>query len=140
MAFGLSASSPVLGHTSLYASPPGVLASWLLLSLAFWLTSQLLSGFHVSGFWGAIKVAALFGVLNWLLGWFIFTVLGIATLGIGFLFAFITRWIVSAIVLKLTDALSSSLSIVSFGRALLGALIMSALGTAGEYAWVHWVR
>ena len=140
MAIGLLASPPRLEIASMYHDAPGILASWLILTLAFWLTSQILKGFHVSGFWGAAKVAALFGVLNWLLGWFIFAVLGIATLGLGFLFAFITRWIVSAIVLKLTDALSSSLSIVSFGRALLGALVMSALGTAGEYLWVHYIR
>lgn len=140
MALNFSASLPLLAASSLYDSPPGLLASWLILSLAFWFTAKLLPGFHVSGFWGAIKVAALFGILNWLLGWFIFAVLGIATLGLGFVFAFITRWIVSAIVLKLTDALSSSLSIVSMGRALLGALLMSALGTAGEYLWVHFVR
>lgn len=115
---------------------PGIIVSWLILSVAVWLTAAILPGFEVRGFFGAVKVAALFGFLNWLLGWFIFVVLGVVSLGIGFLLAFVTRWIVSAIVLKLTDALSKSLSIVSFGRALLGALLMSAFGTAAEYAWV----
>lgn len=48
--------------------------------------------------------------------------------------------IVSALLLKLTDALSSSLAIASFGRAFVGALLMSALGTAGEYLWTALVR
>jgi putative membrane protein len=119
---------------------PGILASWLILSVAVWITAAILPGFKVNGFWGAIKVAALFGLLNWLLGWFIFTVIAVASLGIGLLLAFLTRWLVSAILLKLTDALSSSLSIASFGRAFIGALLMSALGTLGELAWIRLVH
>jgi putative membrane protein len=60
-------------------------------------------------------------------------VLGIATLGLGFLLAFITRWVVNAIVLKLTDALTDHLKIDSFGWALGGALLMSVLMTLGEW-------
>jgi putative membrane protein len=112
----------------------GVLASWLVLSVAVWVTSAILPGFEVRGFWGAIKVAALFGLLNWFLGWFIFVVIGVGTLGLGFLFAFLTRWVVSAILLKVTDALSSSLAIRSFAHAFAAALLMSGLGTLGELA------
>jgi putative membrane protein len=111
----------------------GLLLSWLVLSVSVWVTALILPGFEVRGFWGAIKVAALFGLLNWLIGWFIFVLIGIGTLGIGFLLAFITRWIVSAILLKLTDAMSSSLKIASFGRALLAALLMSGIGTLAEW-------
>lgn len=112
----------------------GLLLSWLVLTLSVWLTAMILPGFEIrGGFWGAIKVAAVFGVLNWLIGWLIFVLIGIGTLGIGFLLAFITRWIVSAILLKLTDALSSSIKIESFGRALLAALLMSAIGTLAEW-------
>jgi putative membrane protein len=110
-----------------------MLLSWLVLSFAIWATAKLLPGFEVRGFASAVIVAALFGVLNWLLGWLIFAVLGVATLGIGFLLAFVTRWIVSAILLKLTDAISERLAIRSFGVALVAALSMSAFGTLGEY-------
>lgn len=112
-----------------------LLVSWLILSVAVWITAKVLPGFEVRGAWGAVKVAALFGFLNWLLGWVIFVIIGIGTLGIGFLLAFLTRWITTAIVLKITDALSSSLRIASFGRAFIGGLLISALGTAGEYVW-----
>ena len=54
------------------------------------------------------------------------------TLGLGFLLVFVTRTIVNAIVLKITDALSSSLSIDGFGYALLGAIAMSAIGTLSQ--------
>lgn len=109
-----------------------ILVTWLILSLAVWLTAAILPGFHVKGLRSALLVAALFGVLNFLLGWLLFVVLGIATLGLGFLLAFITRWVVNAIVLKLTDALTDHLKIDSFGWALVGALLMSVLMTLGE--------
>jgi len=111
--------------------------SWLILSLSVWLTAAILPGFEVSSFWGAIKVAALFGLLNFFLGWLLFVLLGIATLGIGFLLAFLLRWFVNAILLKITDAFSTSLRIKSFGTALLGAFMMSALGSLGEFALRH---
>src|SRR5687768_15680994 len=111
----------------------GILLSWLVLSLAIYLTAVILPGFEVRGFGGAIVVAAIFGLLNWLLGWLIFVVLGLATLGIGFILAFLTRWLVTAILLKVTDAFSKSLHIRSFGTAFLGALLMSLFGTIGEY-------
>jgi len=110
-----------------------LILSWLVLSVSVWLTAAILPGFRVNGFGGAIKAAAIFGVLNWLLGWFIFVVLGIATLGIGFLLAFITRFIVMAILLKFVDALSSNFKIDGFGTALVGALLMSGIGTLAEY-------
>lgn len=113
----------------------GLILSWLVLSLSVWVTAALLPGFEVrGGAWGIIKVAALFGLLNWLIGWLIFFLIGIGTLGLGFLFTFLTRWLVSAILLKIVDALSSSLKIESFGRALLAAMLMSAIGTAAEWA------
>lgn len=111
----------------------GLLLSWLLMSAAFWLTSQLLSGFEVKGFKGAIWVAAIFGVINWLIGWLLFFILGIVSLGIGFLLAFITRWIVNAILLKVTDSLSSNLRVKDFPTALLGALLLSLFATAGQW-------
>jgi putative membrane protein len=111
-----------------------LLLSWLVLSISVWGTAAILPGFRVTGFGGAIKVAALFGILNWLLGRFIFVVLGIATLGIGFLLAFLTRWIVMALLLKFADALSSNIKIDGFGTAILGALLMSGIGTLAEYA------
>jgi putative membrane protein len=110
-----------------------LLLSWLVLSVSVWLTAAILPGFEVRGFWGAVKVAALFGLLNWLIGWFIFFMIGVGTLGLGFLLAFITRWLVSALLLKLTDAFSSSLKIASFGRAFLAAMVMSGIGTLAEW-------
>ncbi|HEX6998050.1 MAG TPA: phage holin family protein [Gammaproteobacteria bacterium] len=110
-----------------------LLLSWLVLSVAVWLTAVILPGFHVKSFVSAILVAAIFGVLNFLLGWLLFALLTVVTLGIAYLLAFITRWIINAILLMLTDKLTDHLHIDGFGWALGGALLMSLLGTLGEW-------
>jgi putative membrane protein len=110
----------------------GLLLSWLILSFAVWVTAAVLPGFHVRSFGSAILVAAIFGVLNFLLGWLFFAIFTVATLGLAWLLAFITRWIINAILLVLTDKLTNHLSIDSFAWALGGALMMSVIGTAGE--------
>jgi putative membrane protein len=113
----------------------GLLITWLLLTLAVLATAWIIPGFKIRGIGSAVLVAALFGVLNVLIGWLLFAVIGIATLGLGFLLAFVTRWIVNAILLKIVDGLTSHLSIRSFGTALVAALVMSGLGTLFEWGF-----
>jgi len=114
-----------------------VLLHWAILSLAFWLTSKLVPGFRIEGLWDAVLVAAIFGIVNWLLGTLLFGLFVIFTLGIGLLLAFITHWIVNATLLKITGALTSRLEVRSFGTALVAALVMSLLGKAGIYVADH---
>lgn len=111
-----------------------LILSWLILSLAVWVTAAVLPGFHVKGLKSVLLVAAIFGVLNFLLGWLLFGVFAVATLGIAWLLAFITRWIIDAILLVITDKVTDHLKIDSFGWALGGALVMSLVGTLGEWA------
>ena len=110
-----------------------LILSWLILSVAVWLTAAILPGFHVRDFGSAVLVAAIFGVLNFVLGWLLFAVFTVATLGIAYLLAFITRWIINAVLLVLTDKLTDRLHIDGFGWALGGALMMSVIGTVGEW-------
>jgi putative membrane protein len=110
-----------------------LILSWLVLSVAVWLTAALLPGFHVKNFGSAVLVAAIFGVLNFLLGWLLFAVFSVATLGIAYLLAFLTRWIINAILLVLTDKLTDRLHLDGFRWALGGALLMSVIGTVGEW-------
>ncbi len=110
-----------------------VLIAWLVLAVSVWITAAVLPGVRVKGVGGAILTAAIIGVMNWAIGWLLFVVIGIATLGLGFLLAFVTRWIVDAIVLKITDAMTERLTIDGFGWALGAALMMSGLGTAAQY-------
>lgn len=45
----------------------------------------------------------------------------------------ITRWIIDAILLKITDAMTDHLTVDGPGWALGGALVMSIVGTLGEW-------
>src|SRR6185369_11075714 len=107
--------------------------NWLILAVSFLITAKIVPGVRLSGFWDAIVVAAIFGVLNFLFNWFFSFVIRIFNLGLLFLFSFLLHWIVNAILLKLTDAFTSRLEIRSFGTALIVALVMSLLGRAGLY-------
>ncbi|MGM0576484.1 MAG: phage holin family protein [Myxococcota bacterium] len=109
------------------------LLEWLVLTFAVWITALVLPGVHVRGILGAVVVAAIFGVVNFLIGWFFWALLGIGTLGLAWLLAFVTRFVVDAIVLKITDALTDRLKIDGFGWALGAALAMAFLGTAGQH-------
>ena len=102
-----------------------ILISWVTLSLALFVTSLLVPGFRIAGLKGALVVGAVFGVLNFAIGWLLFGIIGISTLFIGFIFSFVTRWIVNAILLKITDALSDSLSVDGFGTALVASAVLS---------------
>jgi putative membrane protein len=111
-----------------------LLITWALTTVAFLLTAAVLPGFELKGGWNsAALVAALFGIINWAIGWLLFVTLGIASLGIGFLLAFLTRWVVNAILLKITDALTDRLTIRSFGTAMIAALLISLFGTLGQW-------
>ena len=103
-----------------------LILSWLILSLAVWVTAAVLPGFHIKGPKSAVLVAAIFGVLNFLLGWLLFAIFTVATLGIAWLLAFITRWIINAILLVIVDKLTDHLKIDGFRWALGGALVMSS--------------
>jgi putative membrane protein len=85
------------------------------------------------GFFGHLLTAGVFGLLNVLVGWVIFLILGFMSLGLGFVFAFVTRLIVTAILLKVTDAFSSKLTVRSLGTALIAALVMSIVSGVTEW-------
>lgn len=101
--------------------------TWLVLSAGMWIVSRLLPGFHVRGVSGALVTGAIFGVLHWAIGKLLFVVLVVATLGLGYLLAFLTRLIVTAIVLKITDSLLDSLTIKNFKTAFVAAVLLSVL-------------
>jgi putative membrane protein len=110
-----------------------LILSWLILSLAVWVTAAVLPGFRIKNGQSALLVAAIFGLLNLLLGKLLFLVFSIATLGLAWLLSFITRWIINALLLVITDKLTDHLKIDNFGWALLAALMMSVIGTLGEW-------
>jgi putative membrane protein len=112
-----------------------IIVTWALYTAALTLVAVIVPGFDIrGGLWGRLGVAALFGVLNWALAWGLTVLLTIATLGLAWLLSVVTHTVVTAIVLKITDALSDRLSIRSFWIALLGAAIMSV--TVGALRWL----
>ncbi|MDP1570643.1 MAG: phage holin family protein [Vicinamibacterales bacterium] len=116
-----------------------IVISWLILSLAVWITAVVLPGFHLKNVKSALLVAAIFGVLNFFLGWLFFAVFTVATLGLAWVFAFLTRVLINAILLKLTDAVTDHLKIDGFGWAVAGALMMSAIGTIAQWLFMSTV-
>jgi uncharacterized membrane protein YvlD (DUF360 family) len=111
-----------------------ILLSWVTASLGLWFAAKVLDGVRLTSPIDAIWAGALLGILQALLGTFIFVLLGIGTLGLGFLLWFITRWIASAIVILITAALSSRLEVRGFVPALITAFIVAVTGSV-----VRWV-
>jgi putative membrane protein len=110
-----------------------LILQWLVLAVAVLVAAAIVPGVRVRGFGSALVAAALFAFLNLLLGRLIFVLIGVATLGLGFLLAFLTRWVVNAIVLKLAAGITDRIAIQGFTPALLMALVMSAIAAAGDY-------
>jgi putative membrane protein len=111
-----------------------LLLSWAVLTLAFLAAAKLLPGVKINNMGGAIAAAAIFGVLNFFVGWLLFLIVGFATLGLGFLFAFVTRFVVDAVLLKVTDSVSDALEIANTKSLLLAALVIAAVGSLGQWA------
>lgn len=102
------------------------LVSFVVLVVSLFVAARLLDGMEIKG--GVAShaiVGAIFGVLNAILGPALFAAIGIGTLGIGFLLAFLSRLVATAIVLKIVDALTDRLKVKDFKTAFLAALLMS---------------
>lgn len=112
----------------------GLIITWVAAAFGLWIADKLVPHFELRGDWKSFAlIAAVVGVLNFLLGWLIFVILGVATLGLGFLFGFVTRLVTSAIVLKIADALSDRFTIRGFVPALWGAVVLAVTGGLADF-------
>ena len=101
-----------------------LLIRWLLLAVAFAVTSWILDGMEISGgFWGYVWVSALFGIVNAIVG----TILRIFTLPLTIITLGLFSIIVNALLLSLTDALTSHLTIDEFWWTAIWAAILVSL-------------
>jgi putative membrane protein len=100
-----------------------LLIRWAVLAGAFAVTAWLLSGVIVSGgTWGYIWVSALFGIVNAFIG----TILRILTFPLTLLTLGLFSVIVNALLLQITDGLSSHFTIDDFfWTAIWAAIILS---------------
>ncbi len=107
--------------------------AWVVLTVAFLAAAAIVPGFEIkdakSGFW----VAALFAVLNVLLGWLIAFLFGVATLGIACLLPGLVRFVVTVVVIKMVASLTSALKVKGLFPAALAAVVMSLVAAALEY-------
>ena len=101
-----------------------LLIRWVVLAVAFGITSWLLSGMDVSGGIGAyLWIAALFGIINAILG----TLLRLLTLPLMIITLGLFSIIVNAAMLELIDAISSHLTIDDFFWTAIWAAIILAI-------------
>ena len=108
--------------------------SWATVSLGLWVSHKLVKGFHIDGGFGSfLLIGAVVGILHFLFGWFIFGILSIATLGIAILLGFLTRLIVTAIILKLADWMSKRFTVVGFAPAFFAACILSLVSLGVDW-------
>lgn len=121
---------------------PGVLAvllvTWVVVAVAFGITSRLLPGMDVSGGFGSyLWVSALFGLVNAVVG----TILRRLTLPFTLLILGLFSLIITAILLSITDALTDSLTIDEFfWTAIWAAIILSFVTVVLEAAALALVR
>jgi putative membrane protein len=101
-----------------------LLISWAVMAAAFAVTASLVSGFDVDGgFFTYLWIALLFGVVNAIVG----TILRIITLPLTVITLGLFSIVVNALLLELTDAISSDLTIDSFFWSAIWAAIILAV-------------
>jgi putative membrane protein len=111
-----------------------LLIRWAILAVAIGVTAALVSQVDVSGgVWGLIWVAALFGLVNAIIG----TVLRILTLPITMLTLGLFALVVNAALLAITAGLTDELSIGGFWSTVWAALLISVFSTILNYLFIR---
>ena len=99
----------------------GTVIRWLILTAAIILTSYLLDGIQVSGFFSALLAAAILSVLNV----FLRPVLLILTLPFNILTLGLFTFVINAILLMMVSGVISGFTVRDFKSALFGSLLIS---------------
>ncbi len=93
------------------------LLRWLLMAVAFWITSKVVPGIRIRSFGSAVAVAAVYGILNALLGkalWFLTLPLAVISLGL----------VVNAMLLWITDKLVEEFEIDGLFPLFMGGAVL----------------
>jgi putative membrane protein len=100
-----------------------LLVRWVALAAAFAFTAWVLNGMDITGgFWAYVWVALIFGVVNAIIG----TILRLLTLPFSLITLGIVSLFVTAVLLSITDALTSHLTIDDFFWTTIWAAIILA--------------
>jgi putative membrane protein len=107
-----------------------VLFNWLVSAVALWLVSQIVPGFHLSGLGSALFAVVVIGLVNATLGILLKVLtfpLTVVTLGVFW-------WVINALMLWVASSFVPGFVITSFGSALLGAVVLSLVNMAFQWA------
>ena len=99
----------------------GIVLRWAILTIAIVVTSYLLDGIHVTGFFSAFLAAAMLGILNA----FFRPVLLILTLPINVLSLGLFTFVINALMLKMASGVISGFVVEGFWSAIFGSLLIS---------------
>ncbi|MEN8243817.1 MAG: phage holin family protein [Thermodesulfobacteriota bacterium] len=118
----------------------GITIRWLTLTVAIIITSYLLDGIHVSGFWSALFTAAVLGILNA----FFRPIILILTLPINILTMGLFTFVINALLLMMASGIISGFNVAGFWSAVFGALLISVVswlinGFIGERGTVEYI-
>jgi putative membrane protein len=101
-----------------------LLVRWVALAAAFAFTAWVLNGMDITGgFWAYVWVALIFGIVNAIIG----TILRVLTLPFNLITLGIVSLFVTAVLLSITDALTSHLTIDDFFWTTIWAAIILAV-------------
>lgn len=104
----------------------GIFLRWLILTVAIIVTSYLLDGIRVSGFFSAFFAAAILGILNA----FFRPILLILTLPINILSLGLFTFVINAIMLMMVSGVLSGFEVYGFWSAVFGSLLISLVSWA----------
>jgi putative membrane protein len=101
----------------------GIIIRWLTLTGAIILTSYLLDGIHVSGFFWALLAAAMLGFLNA----FFRPIALLLTLPINVLTLGFFTFVINALMLKMASGIITGFEVYGFWSAIFGSLLISVI-------------
>lgn len=105
------------------------LVHWMLASVALMLTAYFVPGFRVHGFSSALVAAIVIGLVNTFI-WPILVLLTLPITAVTFVFFLL---IINGIALKIAAALTPGFSITGFMPAVLGSIVLTAIGWLVRY-------
>ncbi|MBW1855754.1 MAG: phage holin family protein [Deltaproteobacteria bacterium] len=101
----------------------GIFVRWLILTIAIVVTSYLLDGIQVSGFFSAFFAAAILGILNAFFRQFLL----IITLPINILTLGFFTFVINAILLMMASGVIPGFEVAGFWSAVFGSLFISLI-------------
>jgi len=101
----------------------GLFLRWLILTVAIIVTSYLLDGIHISGFFSAFFAAAILGILNA----FFRPLLLLLTLPLNVLTLGLFTFVVNAIMLMMVSGVISGFEVHGFWYAVFGSFLISLI-------------